>query len=170
MANEIITQKRLKELFEYSPDTGDFIRRVSVNKRFKVGTIAGCVDNSLNGGYNRIKIDGRLYRAHRLAFLYMTGEMPKDQVDHINHIRTDNRWKNLVASTKLENSRNQSKHITNTSGHTGVYWRKDIGKWMAFIRIDGKPKSLGRFNDINDAAAARKKAELELGYHINHGC
>lgn len=85
---ETLTQKRLKELFTYNPGTGYLIRKIGVRgKRSKAGDRAGCVQKST--GYRLIRIDGKNYREHRLIFLYMTGEFPAEQVDHINRVRDD---------------------------------------------------------------------------------
>lgn len=162
----MITQKMLKEKFHYDPESGVFTRLVSgANNKVKVGDIAG----SPNLGYIRIWMDGRHYMAHRLAFLYMTGAFPEEQVDHINHIRNDNRWANLRAVTRLENSRNLKRPTRNTSGHIGVSWVEPRKKWTVNIRINGKLKHLGYFESLEDAVAARKVASREHGFHENHG-
>lgn len=91
----MITQQRLKELFEYTPDTGLFIRKIRVGNQI-AGNIAGSLKKD---GYVYIKIDSKPYKAHRLAFLYMEGYMP-EEVDHINRDCSDNRWCNLRASNR----------------------------------------------------------------------
>uniref|UniRef100_A0AAU8GJY0 HNH endonuclease motif-containing protein n=1 Tax=Salmonella phage PMBT31 TaxID=3153514 RepID=A0AAU8GJY0_9CAUD len=108
----MITQELLKELFEYNPDTGDFIRKVSKG-RAKAGTIAGSPDKD---GYIFIGINRKRYAAHRLAFLYMEGYIP-DLVHHLNNIRKDNRWCNLKDATSQENNRN--KVAQSNSGYLG---------------------------------------------------
>ena len=109
-----------------------------------------------------------MYFTHRLAFLYMTGSIPKE-VDHINHVKPDNRWKNLRAANRIINGRNRSMHCDNTSGVTGVYWHKKKGKWQAGIRVNDKRIYLGVFKHLEDATAARKTAEARYGFHPNHG-
>jgi hypothetical protein len=79
----------------------------------------------------RIQINGKTYQAHRLAFLYMTGKFPPDEVDHINHEPSDNRFVNLRQVTRLENLRNQSLSKNNKSGFTGVSWYGRYSKWVA---------------------------------------
>jgi len=96
----------------------------------------------------------------------MNGEIP-EEVDHINHNKSDNRWDNLRAVSHIENGRNQSKHTTNTSGYTGVY--KVKCKYMARIYVDGKYKNLGTYDDIEDARDARIYAEYYYNFHDNHG-
>jgi hypothetical protein len=166
MANKILTQDRLKELYRYAPDTGYFYRR----KNMQGGGMLGQVKNLLDkDGYVRITIDGRFYFQHRLAFLYMEGILPPDQVDHINHIRPDNRWSNLRHASAQINARNQTMSKDNTSGAHGVYWRKDILKWTARIVAGGLLLDLGCFQNKANAIAARKAANQKYGYHPNHG-
>jgi hypothetical protein len=97
------------------------------------------------------------------------GVWPKDQLDHINHTRIDNRWANLREVTNLENGRNQGRRITNTSGITGVYWSKQNKKWMAYINVNGRMCSLGFFPNIQDAANAVASAYKTNDFHANHG-
>jgi hypothetical protein len=164
---DTLTQKELKEVLDYDADTGKFTWLKATNNRIKVGGIAGCI-NKVHG-YRAIKINGKIYKAHRLAFLYMTGKFPPDDTDHINHSRDDNRFVNLRKVTRLENLRNQSMYSKNKSGFTGVYWDKARNKWKANIKINGKSKHLGRFTDMDDAVIARKKANIEHEFHENHG-
>ena len=96
----MLDQKTLKENLEYCPDTGNFTWLVSKNNRVKAGAIASNINYY---GYVRIGINGKQYGAHRLAFLWMTGEFP-DECDHINHQRSDNRWENLRSVTSAENN------------------------------------------------------------------
>jgi hypothetical protein len=99
----------------------------------------------------------------------MEGAFPQEGTDHINHDGTDNRWSNLRRATTKENNRNLSIDKRNTSGVTGVHFDKKIGKYMARITSGGERIFLGLFDTIEEAAAERKKAELEHEYHINHG-
>jgi hypothetical protein len=160
----MITQIQLKELFHYCPEFGLFTRLVRAAKCTQVGDIAG---GKNSGGYLDIMIYGRTYKSHRLAFLYMTGEFPPHDVDHINGVRDDNRWENLRAVTKSENSRNMKLRSTNTSGHVGVHWHNQKGKWEANYGINNKRYHLGCFADINDAIAARET--VSHLFHENHG-
>ena len=162
----MITQSRLKKVLEYDSESGVFIWKVS-HKRISGGKVAGTTHKTT--GYIRIRIDQISHLAHRLAFLYMKGDFPNNYTDHINGVTHDNRWRNLRPVTNAENSRNMAKYKTNTSGITGVYWDKKSGKWRSRIYFDGKSKSLGCFDHIFEAVAARKSAELEYGYHPNHG-
>lgn len=161
-----VTQEKLKELFRYAPDTGVFTRLVSVASMARAGDIAGNTDGQ---GYLRIRVEGKLYKAHRLAWLYTNGEFPQDQIDHINGVRDDNRIANLRAVNRTENMKNTKIRTDNTSGVLGVGWHKGTDKWLATINVKGVKKYLGYFTDIKDAVAARKKANILYGYHENHG-
>jgi len=162
----VITQSELKRLFSYDPETGLFTRLISNNRRLKSGEIAG---STTCGGYVRICVNGQPYQAHRLAWLYMTGSWPENQIDHINHIKDDNRIANLRDVTHRENQKNQPKRKTNTSGVTGVMWNVRDKRWRAKIFLNGKEKSLGGFTNKFEAICARKSAENRHGFHPNHG-
>jgi len=159
-----INQEYLKSILHYNPETGVFCWKVRQG-RVCSGEVAG----SEKWGYTRIKINSKEYLAHRLAFLYMTGAWPKDEIDHINHVRDDNRFVNLRSATRQENAKNLKMSLANTSGVTGVNWHKATKKWKASIWKNGKTKHLGGFSSIEAATQARKMAEIEENYHPNHG-
>ncbi|MDE2105453.1 MAG: HNH endonuclease [Patescibacteria group bacterium] len=115
-----------------------------------------------NNKYISIKINGVLYKAHRLAWLYMTGEWPKYEIDHINGEPGDNRINNLREAKRTENSYNRGAQKDNTSGHKGVSFYKPYKKWRATIAADGKWRHLGYFESIEDAKAAYAKASSYL--------
>jgi len=167
MSTEILTQARLKELLQYDPSTGLFTWLASTSNRVKVGSIAGYLNKAK--GYVEIMIDCRNYYAHRLVCLYMTGEFPSHEVDHMKHTKHDNRWGELRAATHQENHRNQSMPKNNTSGTIGVAWHKHDKKWQAAIRVNDKQIHLGSFVNKQDAIKARKKAEVKYDFHCNHG-
>lgn len=91
----MLTQARLKELFHYDKETGAFTH-IKARRGVRVGKILGCLANN---GYLVIRADGKLYLAHRLAWMYVHGAFPPDQLDHINRMRTDNRLCNLRLAT-----------------------------------------------------------------------
>jgi len=160
-----ITQERLKELIHYDPETGGFnwvVNRGSAKK----GHNAGCTSKR---GYCSIKIDNKIHLSHRIAFLYMEGEFPLGEVDHINHIKDDNRWSNLRDATHTNNQMNRSLNKNNSSGCVGVYWQKRIEKWRAHIKVSGVSKHLGYFSNLSDAVSAREEANIKYGFHENHG-
>lgn len=155
---------RLKELFNYNINTGNFIRKISVSNKTKIGDIAG----SNNHGYIRIKIDNKLYSAHRLAWLYVYGEWPSKFVDHINGIKDDNRISNLREATRSQNGMNRTKMTNNKSGYKGVFWDKRANKWKAQIRYNGKFKYLGYFDNIEDAVNIyNENANILHGEFVN---
>ena len=163
--NNSLKQSRLKELLYYNPDTGIFVWKVKKYRANK-GDIAGSIRPD---GYREISIDTQRLFLHRVAFLYMTGSMPLNQVDHINHNPSDNRWVNLRQSTGLQNNRNCSKSKNNASGNTGVYFNKTIKRWIANICIDYKTIYLGCSKDKQEAIQFRKAAEIKYNFHDNHG-
>lgn len=124
---------------------------------------------SLNKGYRVGSVRKVLYLAHRVAWAMSTGEWPKDEIDHINGIREDNRLENLRSVTPSENRRNQGRPKDNTSGVMGVGWHSQKSKWRAFITVDRRMQHLGLFDRFEMAVAVRKEAEKLLGYHANHG-
>lgn len=147
----MITLSRLKELLHYCQETGLFVRLVSTSSNAKVGDVAG---RKHSRGYWHIGIDGKDYLAHRLAWLYMTGAWPTNQIDHINGVRDDNRISNLRGATNAENQQNTALRDDNTSGFMGVSWFRERGKWHARITIAGKDKHLGYFDTPEDAHEA----------------
>jgi hypothetical protein len=162
----MVTQARLKELFDYNPETGLFTRNISHTNSVKVGDIAGCKGKR---GYWDIRVDGKNLKAHRLAWLYMYGELPEEFIDHIDHNKINNRISNLRCASRTENQRNLGMRSDNTSGITGVTWHSQRGKWLAQIWVNGKKVHLGVFLSIDDAARARKDAEIKYSFHENHG-
>ena len=146
----------------YNPNTGDFQWLVSKNGfhgAIKVGAIAG----TMKDGYTQITCDQRFYRAHRLAWLFMTGSFPATgfEIDHINGIRNDNRWSNLRLVTRSQNNMNSGKSVANKSGAKGVSMDKTINKWLARIQVNKKIIYLGHFESFEEAAKARKEAEAK---------
>lgn len=135
----ILTAERLRSLLFYDPISGTFTWRVS-RVKVSAGDRAG---KKTKDGYIHIGVDGRRYQAHRLAFLYMTGEMPEGLVDHKNLDRSDNSWDNLRAATNSQNQGNTALRQNNKSGFKGVSWHAAEGRWRAVIGIDGKKVFLG---------------------------
>ena len=150
-----ITAERLRELLSYDPETGNFTWLVSNGRRAIAGVIAGWINKST--GYRWIRIDGRGYKAHRLAWLYMKGEWPRHQIDHIKagkEYRADNCWRNLRAATQTQNNANTSRHTNSGNDFKGIYWYKRSCRWQAQIRIGGKRVYLGRFDHPYQAYAS----------------
>lgn len=153
-----LTLERLKELLYYNPETGIFTRLVSAS----VGTYAGDIAGNLNAdGYVQLCIDYKIYRAHRLAWFYMTGEWPTKQVDHKDGIRSNNVFSNLRSASNAENCQNQRKpHKDSSSGFLGV--SKKGYKWRSAITINGKQVVLGYFKTPELASEAYVAAKKNL--------
>ncbi len=162
MSATILTQDELKQLLSYDPKTGVFTRIRSHRRPDLVGKETGWLDGS---GYLRITIKGKIHKAHRLAWLYIYGKWPKDQIDHINHQGTDNRISNLREATSSENQRNTRRRKDNTSGTTGVGYHKTSRRWRARSGRNGETW-IGCFKTKGEAIKARKACR---GFHPNHG-
>jgi hypothetical protein len=145
-----ITLERLREVLHYDPLTGIFTWRVKQGRNGP-GKRAGSVKKD---GYRDIGIDGKTYREHRLAWMYMEGEFPELDIDHKNRVQADNRFSNLRPATVSENGQNRTAK--------GVTFHKQTRKWQAQIRVDGKHIYIGLFPDEKLAINAYldKKAEL----------
>lgn len=154
-----LTQKRLKELLHYDPETGVFRWRISPNRRIRAGTVTGGIGSQQ---YLRIGIDGRVYLSHRLAWLYMKGCWPIDQLDHINGIKTDNRQMNLRGATSKENGENRGPNKNNSSGYHGVAWHKRAKNWQVRISVGGERISVGHFNTTDEAYVAYLEAKAKF--------
>ena len=156
----MITYQRLRELVEYDPASGKFSwRKVRANRS---------PDNSLGwiswNGYCCFSIERRIYRAHRLAWLYMTGQWPKEDIDHKNGERADNRWENLREATRGQNLANKRMDSRNTSGFKGVSWSRKCRKWQSHIKVNRKSMLLGFFETKEEAHAAYcNAADLHFG-------
>lgn len=146
-----------RRLLRYEPDTGIFRWRVDT-KNTAAGDIAG---SRHSRGYWHIKINRRLYMAHRLAWLWVTGEWPVAHVDHINGKRSDNRFANLRVATNSENARNSRIRTNNACGYKGVHFKKRLNKFVAQINVDGRVQHLGVFGTAADAHAAYWNAAKE---------
>lgn len=160
----VITQDYLKRLFIYCEKTGNMYARVPRRNRPK-GSTLGSVGSH---GYLETSIDGNKYLVHRLIWLYQMGVFP-DKIDHINHVPLDNRWVNLRNACDQTNMMNTSLSKNSTTGINGVSYCKRLKKFRAYIMNNRKQTNLGWFTDINDAIAAREQADIDYGFHSNHG-
>jgi hypothetical protein len=148
---EFLTAEALRELLAYDPETGEFVWLKSPRNSVPKGAVAG----SLNGrGYTCITALGKVYRAHRLAWLHVYGSWPADDIDHINGEPTDNRIANLREATRSQNQANSRIRKDNSSGSKGVIWERRRQKWEAQIRVNGKRRHLGYFTCKEEAARA----------------
>ncbi|MCP1114423.1 HNH endonuclease [Enterobacter bugandensis] len=161
-----ISQERLKCFLQYDQITGFFTWRESKGTA-KKGAVAGTVSGQ---GYVNIKLDGHLYKAHRLAWLWEYGAMPDGPLDHINGNRSDNKISNLRLATLSENQHNQGMRADNKSGIKGVSWDSKNKYWRAQIKTNGKLVHIGSFSDVDEARMAMEKARNKFhGVYASHG-
>jgi HNH endonuclease/AP2 domain len=123
-------------------------------KKIKKGQKAGAKNSD---GYILIRVNGKTYYAHRMAFIFTTGKFPENEVDHINGITSDNRISNLRECSHKQNIWNQKIRKNNTSGIKGVSWFKRYNKWRARFIVNGKYMHIGYFNNKEDAEITIKK-------------
>ena len=156
----VLTQQKLKENVHYNPETGVFTRLKAKGGR-NVGDVTGSV---LGKGYLGIKINGIGYKAHRLAWLYVTGEMPEDCIDHINGIRDDNRFCNLRKATNCQNTQNRrSPQKGCQTGFLGVSLDKRSNRFRARITVNEKTINLGFYDTPEEASMVYTEAKRK--YH-----
>ena len=155
MAGKILTQERLRQKLIYFPETGLFIWKDLFDK-YGFEKIAGTLHES---GYQKIQVDRKIYRAHRLAWLYTFGEFPLQDIDHINRIRSDNRIENLRCVSRSENMLNlDPASSVNKSGFRGLKKTKN-NSWSVRVMVDGKTKYIGTFKDAKQASEAYLSAK-----------
>lgn len=154
--------------FIYDENSGNLIWRIKPCDNVMIGDVAGYMERD---GYIRVRLHKRGYPVHCIIWEMHNGPIPKGyQIDHIDHVRSNNRLNNLRLVTCKENQRNQKLHKRNTSGFSGIYWEKAMNKWRVRIMGDsGVRLNIGYFENKDDAVAARNKAYADLGYHENHG-
>lgn len=156
---------KFDDVFNYSD--GRLTWRIKPCKNMKKSSPAGTMRND---GYLQVRFMNKIHLVHRIVWEMFNGQIPYGmQIDHINHIRSDNRIQNLRMVTKISNGRNLTKKINNTSGVTGVSWSKSRAKWRVQIMVDRKSIHIGYFNDFDSAMAARLSANERYGFHKNHG-
>ena len=151
----------LKKL-QYDPLTGIFTWVANGTRGVKKGDVAGTKNKQ---GYILLSIAGRRILAHRVAWLFATGNFPVGNIDHINRDKTDNRISNLREATYSQNAQNRAKNIRNTSGFKGVTWHKGDKKWQAAITVSRKCIYLGSFDTAEAAYEAYVKGSLQHQTH-----
>lgn len=156
---ELISVDRVRELLCLDEATGVLTWRIARGK-MAAGSLAGTPQNA---GYRQVRLDGVRILEHRVIWLMVHGSWPQGDVDHINGIRSDNRPGNLRDVSRLVNLQNQRRpHQIGTSGRLGVTWDKRNKFWKAAIRVNGRSKHLGRFDDLDAASAAYIQAKRRL--------
>lgn len=149
----MITQSELHQWFHYNPQTGKFMRLMKTGKLKATGTT-----NTL--GYKVIGFKSKLWLAHRLAWLYIYGEYPIWDIDHIDENKGNNAINNLRLATRSQNMQNvKNANRNNAQKIRGVYFHKPTGLYMAAIMVDGKRKHLGYYKSVEQAKEARQNAK-----------
>lgn len=173
-----ISVDELHEILKYDPDTGSLTWRertdsfpapITSIRIFNSKFANKPVYEEVHKGYRRIRLFGKSYKSHRVAWAMHHGAWPEDQIDHINGERSDNRIENLRAVTQFENSRNMKIPSKNMSGVIGVAWDKLNWKWRVSIGTGKNHIYLGYFKSFEEAVSVRRSAEVKYGYHPNHG-
>lgn len=159
-SGKLFWRERPASMFDFPAKAALWNRRYADKEGFKV---------MLKCGHMCGMMKGKHLLAHRVIWAIVHGRWPDGQIDHINGVPDDNRIENLRDVSHRENSRNVRLTSQNKSGHIGVHWDAFHGKWVARIGIDRVQRRLGRFDRLEDAVAARRKASLEAGFHPNHG-
>lgn len=158
---KLITQERLKELFDYDFITGEFTSKTNRSVGWEERACS-------NLRYIRICIDYKQYFLHRLAWLYVYGDWP-NEIDHIDGNGLNNSIYNLRNVDRQGNQKNRRISKNNMSGMQGVYKSSKSDVWAAQISINNKNRFLGQYTEFWDAVCARKSAENKYGFHPNHG-
>lgn len=154
-----INAETLKSFLVYDSDTGVFRRISNRQGGFKLGALAGYKHHS---GYRYIKVNGKTYAAHRLAWIFHFGEMPEGEIDHINCDKSDNRITNLRLSDRKGNVCNVGLRKDNSSGVKGVSWHRECRKWVGYVRHNGRKIYVGLFSDLSAAADAVSEMRKSL--------
>lgn len=154
------TQAELKAMLHYDPDTG-FFTHLRTSGKAKAGNRAGAVNWQ---GYVELRVLNKLFKAHQLAWLYMTGELPPKPLtlDHINGVRSDNRWCNLRLADRYQQTWNTTHHHDNQSGLKGAWPCKTTGRWQSLLNDGDNRIWLGRFDTAQEAHEAWIKKATEL--------
>lgn len=162
----MINQDKLKEYLHYNEETGELTWIKKPSKKVLPNSRAGSLTKS---GYRHIIFDNKKYPEHRLIWFYVHGKFPDGQIDHINHIRDDNRLCNLREVSHSENARNRTKNKSSRVQEVGIWYCKRRKRYIAEITLNQKKVYQRSFENIDDAIQARKQKAKELGFHDNHG-
>lgn len=161
--------EEVAKLFTYDRESGVLYWRIrdrnTIRHKYVAGSSKGTKD-----GYSHVRFMGKVHPTHRIIMMLCFGHIPENaEIDHINHVRNDNRLVNLRFVTASGNRRNQSVSSKSTTGVTGVYFNKRLQKYAAQIKVDGAVHYLGLHDTLEEAAAARAEANLKFNFNNNHG-
>jgi hypothetical protein len=159
-ARPLPTADEVRALLDYDAAAGIFRWRDAPCTHILAGAVAGNCDMK---GYTRISINGRQHKAHRLAWLYVTGAWPEHQIDHIDGQRSNNAISNLRSVTSFQNCHNRAKQRSPASSrYIGVSWERIRRRWKAQIGLGGKQRYLGLFDTQEEAYSAYLAAKAQL--------
>ena len=163
----MITQERLKELFDYQD--GQLIWKVKKAQCVKIGTAAGWANRDVHGQqYINVEIDNKSYKVHRLVFMYHHGYFPS-RIDHIDGNRFNNKIENLREVTASQNAQNSKFRKNNTSGYKNVFFEKRNQKWRVLLQVDGVSRSFGYYKDVELAGLVAAEARDKFcGQYARH--
>jgi len=162
----MLNYKKAIELYDYCPNTG-IVRSKVKRRQAEVGTILGSPHGK---GYLTVWYINRNYFLHRVIWLLVTGNWPRQEIDHIDGNRSNNSWANLREASTFVNTKNQKMRESNSSGVIGVSRSSSVSKpWRATIVVNRNQINLGNFKTVEEASISRKKAEAFYGFHENHG-
>ena len=164
----MLTQELVREYLDYDPMSGNLTWIKKPAKKIVIGSKAGSVKTAGNKRYLQVGLLGTNHNAHRVIWVWMTGEEPI-VVDHEDWNGLNNKWSNLRNVTTLINGKNARLPSHNKSGIIGVMWDNTKQKWRVAIKVNGKTIELGYFHDKKIAAQVRRDAEIKYGFHKNHG-
>lgn len=160
MTSDSLSHGELLGKLDYNPETGEFRWKVKVAIRVKPGQIAGCRDES-SGGYWKVGIRGRYYKAHRLAWFYVHGSWPDGEIDHIDRNGFNNSIKNLRVVSRSQNMQNSNMRKPSDTGVRGVH-RLPSGRFRAILTANHVTHRLGTFDTLEQASAAYWRAKEDL--------
>lgn len=161
------SQSEFNQIFHYDPPTGSLTWKINTGFKRMIGKAAGKKDAK---GYLVVGCLKKDYRVHRIVWVMVNGVIPDGmQIDHINGVKSDNRISNLRLVCPQDNQKNMAIPRSNSSGVIGVGWDNKTSRWRAKIMVNRKTIHLGRFDTLEAASTARKKAEHRYGFHSNHG-
>lgn len=169
------------ESLVYDKDNGSLVWKKRPRSHFKTlsaykrwnsiyeGKEAGSIQKNCRTSYRIVELGGSALAAHRIIWFMVYGYFPLGEVDHIDGNGLNNKIENIRDVSSAVNKKNKRLSVINSSGIYGVHWAKELLKWRVRIGDGGKRLELGVFDNLLDAASARKSAEIRLGYHANHG-